>query len=106
MINVNVEDLKEKIDNGEKIVLIDVRTPAEVSRGKIDGSINIPLDTFENDIENKVSDKNENVYLYCLSGSRSQVAAEIMDRKEYKNVFNVISGMLAWRVKGYPINNG
>ena len=103
MVNIQADDLKKKIDSGEKITIIDVRTPMEVSRGKIEGSINIPLDFFDSEIESQVKDKNSEVYLYCLSGSRSIMAAQIMERKGYKNVFNVISGLLALRSKGYPL---
>lgn len=103
MVNVQIDILKKKIDAKEKIVIIDVRTPMEVSRGKIENSTNIPLDFFESEIERKIKDKNTEVYLYCLSGSRSIIAAQIMDRKGYKNVFNVLSGMLAWRAKSYPL---
>lgn len=101
-MNISVEELKQIIDFGEKITLIDVRTPQELTRGKINGAINIPLDFLESEIENKVKDKNTNVYLYCLSGARSLIAEQIMERKGYKNVFNVLSGLLAWRAKGYP----
>lgn len=103
MINISVDELNKKINSKEKIVIIDVRTPGELTRGRISGAINIPLDFFEDNIEEKVSDKNENVYLYCLSGSRSLIAAELLTRKGYKNIFNVVSGMLAWRAKGYPV---
>lgn len=103
MVNVQVDVLKKKIDAAEKIIIIDVRTPMEVSRGKIENSVNIPLDFFESEIERKVKDKNAEVYLYCLSGSRSIIAAQIMERKGYKNVFNVLSGLLAWRAKNYPL---
>lgn len=103
MVNVQADELKRKIDSKEKIVIIDVRTPMEVSRGKVEGSINIPLDFFESEIERKVKNKNTEVYLFCLSGSRSIIAAQIMDRKGYKNVFNVLSGLLAWRAKSYPL---
>ncbi len=103
MRNVQIDELKRKIDSGEKIIIIDVRTPMEVARGKIENSINLPLDFFESEIEGKVKDKNAEVYLHCLSGSRSIMAAQIMERKGYKNVFNVISGLLAWRSKGYPL---
>lgn len=101
-MNISVEELKQIIDFGEKITLIDVRTPQELTRGEINGAINIPLDFLESEIENKVKDKNTNVYLYCLSGARSLIAEQIMERKGYKNVFNVLSGLLAWRAKGYP----
>ena len=103
MVNVGVGELKKKIDSGAKIIILDVRTPQELVRGKIENSINLPLDFFEDNIDKSVPDKNENVYLFCLSGSRSLFAAEIMSRKGYKNVFNVTSGMLAWRAKGYPV---
>ena len=102
MVNIQADDLKRKIDAGEKVVIVDVRTPMEVVRGKIENSINIPLDFFEDSIEKKVPNKNGNVYLYCLSGSRSIMATQIMERKGYENVFNVLSGMLSWRAKGYP----
>ncbi|EKD87042.1 MAG: rhodanese protein [uncultured bacterium] len=105
MTNVDVDVLRKKIDSGEKIVIIDVRTPQELARGKIENSINIPLDFFEDNIEKKVPSKNENVYLYCLSGSRSIIAVEIMKQKGYKNIFNVISGMLAWRAKGFSVTS-
>lgn len=104
MKNVSVDDLKKKIDPGAKTTIIDVRTFQEIERGKIEGSINIPLDLFESQVEEKIPDKNTEVYLYCLSGSRSVMAAQIMDEKGYKNVNNVISGMLAWRNKGYPLS--
>lgn len=102
MKNIEVQELKKRIDSRDKIVIVDVRTPGELVRGKIEDSINIPLDSFEDRIEVEIPDKNEHVYLICLSGSRSVVAAQIMDHLGYRNVFNVISGMLAWRSKGYP----
>ncbi|MBI4097906.1 MAG: rhodanese-like domain-containing protein [Candidatus Levybacteria bacterium] len=104
-MNVAAQDLKNKIDSGEKVVIVDVRTPAELVRGRITGAINIPLDFFEDSIEKKVPDKNANVYLYCLSGSRSILAAKIMEQKGYKNVFNLLSGLLGWRAKGFSLGN-
>ena len=95
--------MKFKIDSRENIVIIDVRTPEELQRGKIENSINIPLDELDEMIESKVPDKNAEVYLYCLSGSRSLVAAQIMDELGYKNVNNVNSGLLAWRNNKYPL---
>jgi len=102
MTNINAEDLKEKIDSGDELIIIDVRNKQELQRGKIEKSINIPLDNFENEVKEKVSDKNAEVYVYCLSGSRSMLAAQIMESMGYKNVYNLVSGMLAWRIKHFP----
>lgn len=106
MKNIHAEELKNKIDSGDNLLIIDVRNPQELMRGKLEKSINIPLDNFNNEIEKKISDKNAMVHLYCLSGGRSIIAAQIMDSLGYKNVYNLVSGMLAWRSKHYPEVNG
>ena len=102
MINIDAQELNEKIYSDEDISVIEVRSPAELTRGKIPGSINIPLDNFENEVEEKIKNKDEKICVYCLSGSRSAIACEILEDLGYKNVFNLISGMLAWRNNSYP----
>jgi len=101
--SVSVDDLKKSIDEKENAVILDVRTPGEVARGKIAGSINIPVDRVSCDIQLQVPDKNNKIYVYCLSGSRSCHATDAMIKLGYKNVFNVQNGMLAWRAKYFPI---
>ncbi len=103
MTNIDAKDLKVKLDSGDELIIIDVRNTQELNRGKIENSVNVPLDNFENEIENKVPDKNSEVYLYCLSGARSEIAAQIMDNLGYKNVNNLNSGMLAWRNNHFPV---
>ncbi len=103
MVNVSAQQMKEKIESGENIFVIDVRTPMELSRGRIEESMNIPLDIFEEEIEKKIPDKNSEVYLYCLSGSRSNIAAQIMENLGYKNVYSLISGLLSWRSNNFPL---
>lgn len=102
MSDIDAEELNEKIYEGESIIIIDVRNPSELARGKIPGSINIPLDNFENEVEEKIKNKDETICVYCLSGSRSAIACEILEGLGYKTVFNLTSGMLAWRNKNYP----
>lgn len=99
---VTVEMLKNMMDNNENLLVIDVRTIGEYEKGKIPGSINIPVDQIES-IENKSIDKNSRIYVYCLSGSRSAIAVDRLIKMGYKNAFNVKSGLLAWRVK-YPLS--
>lgn len=103
MNSINSDELKNKLDNREKITIIDVRNPQELSRGRIENSINVPLDNFDFEIEVKVPDKNAQIYLYCLSGSRSIIAAQIMEKLGYKNVFNLTHGLLEWRIKKLPL---
>lgn len=83
-------------------IIIDVRTPGEFVRGKIAGSINIPVDEILNKTNSLHSYKN--VYLYCLSGSRSELALlQLASSGITCKLFNLTSGLLAWRKEGYSL---
>lgn len=101
--NVSVEEVKKAIDEKIDCIILDVRTHGEYEKGKITGSINLPVDEVESKVESIISNKSTLIYVYCLSGSRSIIAAEEMKKLGYNNAFNVIRGLLAWRVKGYPV---
>jgi rhodanese-related sulfurtransferase len=49
--------------------------------------------------------KEENLYVYCLSGGRSQIGVAQLDAAGFANVFNVTSGLLAWRAANLPLVN-
>ena len=98
---LTAEDVKRSIDNKEDIVLLDVRTLEEFARGKIEGSINIPVDHVSNDITSGISDKNKYIYVYCLSGARSDIVVGLLKQLGYIHVFSMTSGLLMWRSKGY-----
>jgi phage shock protein E len=76
--------MKELIDNGA--FLVDVRTPSEFAEGHVEQSINIPLDTIEQNIQ-KFKDKNH-VIVFCRSGNRSAHAKIILVQHGIKNVTN------------------
>lgn len=80
----------------KELLVIDVRTPSEFASGHIAGAINIPLDEFETGkIPDAVPADESQKLLYCRSGRRSGIAAEILTRAGYKNVFN-IGGVIDW----------
>jgi rhodanese-related sulfurtransferase len=102
-IQIDVREVYKKIQAKENnFVLLDVRTSDEFSRGRISGSINIPLDQIPDKVETILPDKNKTVYVYCLSGSRSVQAVSLMRQLGYNNTFDMISGMMAWRVYKFP----
>lgn len=103
---IDASDVYTSIQNKGDAVIVDVRTPQEFSRGKITGSINVPVDTIDSKIEKAAPDKNKTTYVYCLSGSRSAMAVGAMVKMGYKKVFSMKSGLLAWRSKGYSLQNG
>jgi rhodanese-related sulfurtransferase len=99
MTNISVEELKSRMDAGEKLHLLDVRQPEETAEFNI-GGIAFPLGKIQSlqteDIENL---KDEELICYCRSGNRSGMAALFLEQLGFKNVKNLTGGMLAWREK-------
>ena len=102
MQTISAEEAYKKLQQPDT-VCIDVRTPGEFSGGHIKDAINMPLDTIADIIPIKIPDKSQCMYLYCLSGSRSTQAAMLLEKLGYTNIFNIQSGLLAWRIKQLPL---
>jgi len=100
---ITADEVYKVIQEKNDVVLLDVRTVDEFSKGKIEESINIPVDEIENRIIDSIPDKLKTIYVYCLSGSRSDIAVSIMKQLGYKNAFSMTSGLLIWRSKKYPL---
>lgn len=103
MQQISADEVKKIMETSSDYVLLDVRTVDEYKRGNIQNSIHIPLDILPKEVEKIISDKQTQLIVYCLSGSRSIVAASILESLGYTHVQNMTSGLLAWRAKGYPL---
>lgn len=88
----------EGLPRDESVTLLDVRTKTEVSRGKIDGFINIPLDALRDRLSEIPKDKP--VYVHCHSGLRSYIACRILSGNGY-DCYNLAGG---WRLYESVIN--
>ena len=102
MKNITVEELKQKMDRGEKINLIDCREAHEYEEANLGGLL-LPLGKIQtmqvDEIENL---KDEEVIIYCRSGRRSMMACMMLDQMGFINTFNVTSGILEWQDKFGP----
>lgn len=99
MNTITVEELKAKMDSGEKLNLIDCREPNEYEEANI-GARLIPLGKFQTMQVDELEDlKDEDVYIHCRSGKRSMLACTILDQMGFKHTFNVTGGILAWQEK-------
>jgi rhodanese-related sulfurtransferase len=96
--NMTVENLKEKIKSDSNLVILDVRTPQELSGplGKIDGVINIPVQEISQRIHELDKYKEKEIAVICRTGNRSSTAASIL-RKEGFYAKNVLGGMVQFR---------
>jgi rhodanese-related sulfurtransferase len=99
MTTITPEEVKQRLDKGEKLNLVDVREPHENAEFNIGGKL-LPLGKIRfmeiDDIQNL---KDEEVILYCRSGNRSGIAAQILDQAGFTNTKNLVGGMLAWMDK-------
>ena len=99
MKSISVEELKARMDAGEKLNLIDVREPNEYQEFNI-GATLIPLGKIQSMQADELDDlKNEEVILHCRSGKRSATAAMFLETMGFTNTVNVEGGMLAWQEK-------
>jgi rhodanese-related sulfurtransferase len=99
MKHITVEELKSRLDNGEKINLIDCREPHEYEEANI-GARLIPLGKIQSMQVEEIEDlKDEEVIIHCRSGKRSQMACMVLDQMGFTNTVNVEGGILAWQEK-------
>ena len=93
---ITVTELRERLANGEKLNLVDVREPKEHDEFNIGGNL-IPLGRIQNmDMDQLDPLKDEEVICYCRSGNRSGQACQILDTLGFTNTKNLQGGMLAW----------
>jgi len=98
---ITVEELKAKLDAGEKFRLIDVREPSEYSVAKIEGSDLRPLGQIVNWAQ-EPADKDEEIVLHCHHGMRSDRACQYLAAQGFTNVKNLIGGIDEWSLKIDP----
>jgi rhodanese-related sulfurtransferase len=94
-MDITVQELKEKLDSGEKIIMIDVREPWEYEEFNLGGQL-IPLGTLMNQIGELEDHKNDEIVVNCRSGGRSGMAQAMLSAQGFTNVRNLTGGVMAW----------
>ncbi len=99
---IDAAELSKQLENlPDNIKLIDVRTPAEVARGRISGSENLPLHVIPLKIDEL--DTDDTIIFYCQTGARSAQACAFMTSKGVENVYNLRGGIVTWAQMGLPV---
>lgn len=97
-IEAGCQEVKERVEAGEPVMMLDVRNPDETATGIIEGAILIPLPELEARWE-EVKDANE-IVCYCAKGGRSLKAATFLREKGVFNATSLEGGMGKWRAVG------
>jgi rhodanese-related sulfurtransferase len=97
-IEAGAQEIKERVEAGEPVVLLDVREPEETALGVIPGARRIPLGQLEARWA-EVRDCNE-IVCYCAHGQRSVAAAELLRKHGLFNATSLEGGVAAWQGLG------
>ncbi|HEX6334195.1 MAG TPA: rhodanese-like domain-containing protein, partial [Flavisolibacter sp.] len=99
MKQITVEELKQKLDSGQEINLIDCREPFEYAEANLGGRL-LPLGKIQTmQVEDIEHLKDEEVIVHCRSGARSMMACLMLDQMGFSNVYNLEGGIQAWQDK-------
>jgi len=102
----NVQDVKKRLDAGEKFYLVDTREESEWARGHLPGALHLSKGVIERDIEHAIPDKNAPIVLYCGGGFRSALAGDNIQKMGYANVISMDGGWRGWTEAGFPTAKG
>jgi molybdopterin/thiamine biosynthesis adenylyltransferase/rhodanese-related sulfurtransferase len=100
---VTLEEIKRRLETKTPMVLVDVREKDEYRAGYIPGAMSVPRGFLEMQIEQKVTDKNAPVVLYCAGGTRSALAAKTLADLGYTRVESANPGFVRWKDLGFPV---
>lgn len=103
---LTVDEVKAKLDGGEKLLLVDVREESEWAKDHLPNAIHLSKGIIERDVEERVPDTGAPLVLYCGGGYRSALAADNLQKMGYTNVISMDGGIRVWREKGFPLTQG
>jgi rhodanese-related sulfurtransferase len=95
-MDINVQELRQKLQNKENFVFIDVREPWEYEEFNLGAKL-IPLGTLMNQIGELEAHKNDEIVVHCRSGARSGMGQSMLQAQGFSKVRNLTGGVLAWK---------
>jgi rhodanese-related sulfurtransferase len=98
----DVADVKQRIESGEKFLLVDVREDNEWANGHLPGAVHMGRGIIERDIETQVRETATKIILYCGGGFRSALVADNLQKMGYTNVESMDGGWRGWVEAGLP----
>lgn len=95
--DISQDALMQRIKADHAQLILDVRSPEEYKGGHIPGAINIPHDQLGSRLAEIVSHKNKEVVLYCRSGRRVAIAADILQSAGFSKLLHLDGDMYDWQ---------
>ena len=98
------QEVQARMGQGEELLVLDVREPAEYRETHVKGSKLIPLDQLALRINELPHE--QPIVAMCRSGNRSGVATDLLKRAGFTDVANLKGGIVAWQKQGLPVERG
>ena len=92
---LTAEQAKARMDSGDEVIILDVRTPEEYAQGHIPGAVLLPVSNITSDALELLPDKSAEILVYCRSGNRSRQAANALVDMGYTAVYD-FGGIGSW----------
>ena len=89
--NITGSQFEELATKNKDAVILDLRDSKDFEKKHAENAINIPMDEFESKMS-QLKDKNQEIYLYCNTGTRTSEASQILEKNGYKKIYNSIDG--------------
>src|SRR5713101_9224600 len=102
---VTVDETKQRMKANREVKLIDVREDNEWQAGHAASAEHLGKGIIERDIEAAVPDKSTELILYCGGGYRSALAADVLQKMGYTNVWSMAGGWKTWKESGGPVDS-
>lgn len=101
---VSPEDVRQEIDEGNGLTIVDVREGDEYRAGHVPGAIHLPRGFLELQVEKLLPEPGANIVAYCAGGVRSLFATETLRKMGYANVRSMAGGFTRWKQNGHPFD--
>ena len=102
---LTVDQVKDKLDHGEKFRLVDVREESEWAKDHLPNAEHLCKGIIERDVEQRIPDTGADIVLYCGGGYRSALAADNLQKMGYTNVWSMDGGYRGWKEQGHPLTS-
>ena len=100
---ITIPEVRKKLAAKERFHFIDVREDHEWEKGRCKGAVHLGRGILERDIETLISDKNEEIVLYCGGGFRSALSADNLRKMGFTRVYSMAGGFREWVEAGAPV---
>lgn len=101
--DVTPQALLQRQSAGEAMLVIDVRSPEEFAAGHVPGAINLPHDRLTGQEPALRDWKQKPVVIYCRSGRRSAIAADVLEKQGFTKLEHLAGDMQGWQAEGRPL---